>query len=105
MAFGGDIYAAVNLPDSAIITDFRVWVYDISPTVDVSAFLCRQDLSTMTADIQGMAAVRSNGASGLQEIVSDTLAYTTIDNASYKYFVGASLPGYYGHADRRENTI
>lgn len=88
----GPICASVNIPDSAVINDFRAWVYDGSSTDDAIVWFIRQPLWGMdTSTVEIVAACTTSGASGLQEIIANTITNAVVDNSTYKYYALAGL--------------
>lgn len=86
-AFG---YATVevNLPDGAVVTELRAWLYDNVATNPVRVELIRQQLGVST--IVNMARAESATATAIntvQNIFDPNIFNATIDNANYAYFL------------------
>ncbi len=83
-------FAPVNLPDGAIVTDFKMYYYKEDAAATITAELDRVDPST--GGIVGMALVVGSSTSGFSASVSDsTISNATIDNSAYCYYVEADL--------------
>lgn len=86
-AFG---YATVqvNLPDGAVVTELRGWIFDNVTTNPVRVQLIRQQLGSSA--IANMATIESDVATAInavQNLVETNIFNATIDNANYAYFL------------------
>jgi len=82
-------YAPVNLPDGAVVTEFRAWVYD-NHAEDIMVQLSRSE-ATM-GDTWLMASVTSSGATFSYRAFSDsTIGSSTIDNQNNAYVLTGVL--------------
>jgi hypothetical protein len=87
-----DLYAPVNLPDGATVTNFSVYYYDNNMGDDLSiayARLFRGD-SFITSTAVVMAQISSISTTGVdttpQYSYDTTISYNTIDNQNRNYF-------------------
>lgn len=88
----GSIYA-VNLPDQAAVTAFRLWGYSTDPAPNLTPDLIR---TSHNGGSIAMATVSSTDASMTPQDIS--IGYDTVDNANLTYSVkctedDASRPG------------
>jgi hypothetical protein len=86
-AFG---YATVevNLPDGAVVSELRGWIFDNVTTNPVRVELIRQQLGA--SNVSNMARVESATATAInsvQNIVETNIFNATIDNLNYAYFL------------------
>lgn len=89
---GNNWYTApVYLPDNAIVTEYKAWVYDTNGPYDITVRLARAQLSEMGFLEDILASIQSSGASGLQELTEGTIQYALINNSLYKYYTGVGL--------------
>ena len=92
--------AALNLPDGAIITELRAWLWDNDNTAPVRVNILRVENGIWST--QSVAEVESLAATALasvQELFTTTIFSGTIDNSSNAYFVRFT-----GFEDNTQNT-
>jgi len=95
------MFAEVNLPHGAVVTEFKTWVYDnflgmeIDPEDDITVSLVRV---SQPGGGEGMANVATSGASASwQELTDSTIDSATVDNQNYAYIV-------FGHLGQADNS-
>jgi hypothetical protein len=81
----GALVAPVNLPDGAVVTEFKVFFYDGS-SADMSVSL---EIQTMSGGYITMANVNSTGTPGYYNSADTTISSATIDNSQYGYLIYA----------------
>jgi len=81
----GGMVAPVHLPQGAVVTEFRVYYYDLSAG-DLDVTLYRQGFNSSYLQ---MANVSSSGTPGYSSGVDTVISSATIDNTSYSYMVDA----------------
>ena len=92
-------YAPVNLPDGAVITEFKATVYDNDPQ-NVIVWLCRQGGGSFAP----MAEVESTSNSELYQSYTDTsIDYATVDGYLNAYLVEGLLRS--GDANHRLSNV
>ena len=83
--------AAVNLPDGAEVTELEAWIYDDDTNFPVRVRLMRLEFGTVLAPVRlTMATVESataNASTSVQNLTTNTIASSTIDNENYAYFL------------------
>ncbi|MER3457411.1 MAG: hypothetical protein C4309_00965 [Chloroflexota bacterium] len=85
------LVANLNLPNGAILTEFRFYYYDASDGRDATAELRRTDFM---GNIDSLASVSSSGTPGFSSVATTNIQPNTINNASYAYAVHVYLnPG------------
>ena len=82
-ATGDMFYAPVYLPDSAVVVEFKTWLWDDVPTDMIAHLAC----TPHGGGHMFMASITSSGATGMQELTDTTIEHSLIDNATYKYSV------------------
>jgi hypothetical protein len=82
-------YAEVNLPDDAVVTEFKIWFKD-SDANDLTCNLDRRPLGTSSSS--SMASAASSGTPGEGSDTDTTISNEIIDNASYAYYVRIQFP-------------
>jgi trimeric autotransporter adhesin len=75
--------APITLPDGAVVTELRAYVFDSNVTYDVTVLLTRQDFGTLHID--NMASVTSTGAPLETTYTTSSITNGTIDNSTYSY--------------------
>jgi hypothetical protein len=91
--FGGALgwyYAPVSLPQGATVTKMTFYFYDASTSSNEYTYLYRTDLVSNATD--QMAYVDSYFAGGYGARSDDTIAYATVDNSRYMYYLFWQLP-------------
>ncbi|MFB0923805.1 MAG: hypothetical protein QMB65_00750, partial [Vicingaceae bacterium] len=77
-----NMYASVQLPDGAVVTNIQVYIRDIDATYDATAYLNKYDPIGPGATV--VSSVTSSGSTGNQVYTSG--AFTeTIDNSNFAY--------------------
>jgi hypothetical protein len=77
-----NMYASVQLPDGAVVTNIQVYIRDIDATYDATAYLNKYDPTGPVATV--VSTVTSSGSAGNQAYTSG--AFTeTIDNSNFAY--------------------
>jgi hypothetical protein len=84
----GLLLATVNLPDGAVVTEVKWYIYD-NAMQDITCYLKYVALLTGTA--LDMASVTSAGTPGNTTLTDNTIANPTIDNTTFSYIIGAWL--------------
>ncbi|MFM9996911.1 MAG: hypothetical protein ACKVU4_14055 [Phycisphaerales bacterium] len=78
--------AAVNLPDGAVVTQFRATVFDGAPAQNITVTLVRRNLDSFNSGLTTMASVTSTGSGGGQILTDSSIASATIDNDVFAYY-------------------
>lgn len=85
------LVANLELPNGAILTEFRLYYYDTSDSRDVRAELRR---TNFLGAVDELASVSSSGAPGFQSVATSNIQNNTVNNASYAYTANVYLnPG------------
>ena len=79
-------FAPVYLPDSAKVTEFKVWFYDTNVSYDIQADFVRIRSDQLGPE-EFLAGCLSSGSYGIQEQTDNTINYDVVDNSSYRYAV------------------
>jgi hypothetical protein len=79
------LHGAVNIPDGAVVTALRVYLFSDDPAQTVTAELMRRELATNTQ--VSMASVTLASHTGDESLEDATISNATIDNDAYGYFV------------------
>jgi hypothetical protein len=83
-------YAPVNLPNGAVITEFRVWYLDNSSS-NLGITLNRRAYGATGASIV-MSSIVTSGTPGNSNLTDNTIDYATINNNSYTYHIMIEFP-------------
>lgn len=87
--YGVKMIAAVYLPQNATVESFTLYAVDATDSCEVpsiNAWLYRVEISN--GDVSMMALTATSGASPvMQERVDSSIAYATVSNFMYRYFV------------------
>ena len=82
-------YGSVQLPHGATITNVTSHWYDSESSLTIVGVLYR---STGTGTLSLMASVSSSGSAGVGSTTDTTIAYASIDNANYTYWLNIVIP-------------
>jgi len=83
------LYASVNLPDGATITEFSYTAYDNDGAADTTAYLYRTD-ATPIASVDTSALL---GTISAPTATTTSISAPVVDNSNHGYFVRMELPG------------
>src|SRR5690606_2404464 len=79
-------WAAVQLPDGAVVTQLAASVYDESAVTDIKVALNRTPFDTPSSYIS-MATATSSGAPFYQTIATATITIPQIDHSAHFYYI------------------
>jgi len=87
--YSSAIGTGVHLPNGAVVTELRAWVYDNDPSGDVIVTLKRCSNGGGADTIASVAS--SSESSSVQTLTASSINYATVDNYSYHYFIVVQL--------------
>lgn len=95
--------APVNLPDGAIVTSFRGYLYDNNSSTSVSVSLRRVNLNlTSSTNTLAFVETTSTSTSTAPRVIDDPgISFPVADNSTYAYFLFAEFINPSGNSDAR----
>ncbi len=92
--YDAPFHAAVNLPNGATVTGFRIYFYDHDAgALVISAWLKRRPIFSTAIDdmAYALADTGGGGTSAIQHSEDTSITHPVIDNGAYQYWIRANL--------------